>query len=188
MSISHPRYNPRSNMYVHCHSMPTSSRTTLFVWDGGKLALPCLEHRQQELQRAIISGLLGLLISAAEDLEELNIDLQCHEVSSLQVEDSDLASLTGGHIRHSNERGLVRLFLEKQQGAHYAIHSSTADLDPGTFNHARSRLYLAGKRRWFCTSDDKKKHISGHPQISSSPSYERWWNILPSCYPPALAD
>ena len=64
MSISHPRYNPRSNMYVHCHSLPTSSRTTLFAWDGGKLALPCLEHRQQELQRAITSGLLGLFISA----------------------------------------------------------------------------------------------------------------------------
>ena len=46
-----------------------------FVWDGGKLALLCLEYRQQELYRAITSGLLGLFILAAEDIEELNIDL-----------------------------------------------------------------------------------------------------------------
>ena len=55
------------------HSNLVSNDT--FVWDGGKLALPCLEYRQQELYRAITSGLLGLFILAAEDIEELNIDL-----------------------------------------------------------------------------------------------------------------
>lgn len=63
-----------------------------FIWDGSKLAVPCFESRQQKLHRAITSGLLGIFISSAKDLEELNIDLQCHEISSLQVEESDLVN------------------------------------------------------------------------------------------------
>lgn len=76
-----------------------------FTWDGSKLAVPCFEHRQQKLQRAITSGLLGTFISSAKDLEELNIDLQCHEISSLQVEESDLVNFLGNY-RWSQLRSL----------------------------------------------------------------------------------
>ncbi|KIM92714.1 hypothetical protein OIDMADRAFT_149994 [Oidiodendron maius Zn] len=69
--ISRPHYNSQSDI---------------------KLAVPCFESRQQKLHRAITSGLLGIFISSAKDLEELNIDLQCHEISSLQVEESDLVN------------------------------------------------------------------------------------------------
>jgi hypothetical protein len=66
-----------------------------FAWDSSKLILPSLAYRQQELRRAVADGLLGQFITAAEDLEELDIDLQCHEISSLQVEESDLVNFLG---------------------------------------------------------------------------------------------
>lgn len=66
-------------------------------WEGGKMIVPSFEYRQQELHRAITSGLLGRFISTAKDLEELEVDLQCHEISSLQVEESDLINFLGNH-------------------------------------------------------------------------------------------
>jgi hypothetical protein len=68
-----------------------------FMWDGSKLILPTFKNRQQELHRAITSGLLGLFIAAAEGLEELDLDLQCHEIYSLQVEESDLINFLGNY-------------------------------------------------------------------------------------------
>jgi hypothetical protein len=59
------------------------------------LMLPSFACRQQELRKAVTDGLLGLFIAAAEGLEELEIDLQCHEISSLQVDESDLVSFLG---------------------------------------------------------------------------------------------
>ena len=66
-----------------------------FTWDGSELVLPGPEYRQQELRRAITTGLLGMFISAAKDLEQLNVDLQCHTISSLHVEECDLINFLG---------------------------------------------------------------------------------------------
>ena len=67
------------------------------TWERGKMIFPSFEYRQQELHRAITSGLLGRFIATAKDLEELEVDLQCHEIFSLQVEESDLINFLGNH-------------------------------------------------------------------------------------------
>jgi hypothetical protein len=68
-----------------------------FTRDGGKVKLHRLENRQRELRRAIVSGLLGQFMSSAVELEELDVDLQCHEMSSLHVEESDLPNFIGNY-------------------------------------------------------------------------------------------
>jgi len=68
-----------------------------FIWDGSKLICPPLQHRREALRRTVADGLLGRFMAIAEHLEELDIDLRCHEISSLQVDASDLVNFFGSH-------------------------------------------------------------------------------------------
>jgi hypothetical protein len=68
-----------------------------FTWRGGELILQSLDNRRNALEKAITTGRLGTLIATAEDLEELDINLQCHEIFSSHVARSNLADFLGNY-------------------------------------------------------------------------------------------
>lgn len=124
--------------------------TYMFVWDGDKLTMPSLERRQRALHIAISDCLLGKFVAAAEDLEALDIDLQCHEISSPSVEAGDLVNFLGNHrwsqlqrLRlcgvWTSEDGLLDL-LARHRGTLQYLEMCSVVLKEGTWDVFFQRL------------------------------------------------
>jgi len=93
------------------------------------LATAC---RRDALRRAILEGLLGRLLAMTRSLEQLVINLQCHESTNTWIDESDLDDMLGTrvwpHMRHLELRG---------------IYASECQLVELVYRHRETLQYLA---------------------------------------------